>query len=145
MDGLSGDGILLQSHFGDGEAVNYVLGMESQVDRMSGWKYKFGGYEVVVSGFIGWVDAYRIPFTRCHKPGICPAETCVLSGIAKVPGKLHPGSVDLERGWIGSCVPDCGPEKLRLNGQADEEEDKEPERKILDHPHSSSGQVYARR
>jgi hypothetical protein len=36
VDGLAGDGVLLEAHLGDGEAVDDVLGVEAEVDLAVG-------------------------------------------------------------------------------------------------------------
>ena len=62
VDGLAGDGVLLEAHLGDGEAVDDVLGAEGEVDFAVGGEDELAGDEVVVAVGVGGVEAEGIAF-----------------------------------------------------------------------------------
>ena len=134
VDGLSGNGVLLEAHLGDGEAVDDVLGAEAEVDFAVGGKDELGGDEVVGGVRIGGIDAYGIAFSGCDELGFGGAEGGVRAGIAEVPGELRSGDFDLKGCEGGSCVASVCPEALSADAEAGEEDDEGDEREVLDSP-----------
>ena len=114
VDGLAGDGVLLEAHLGDGEAVDDVLGVEAEVYFAVGGEDEFGGDDVVGGVGVGGVEAEGIAFAGGDELGAGDAEGGVGAGVAEVPGELHAGDFDLEGGEGGSGVAGGGPEALGL-------------------------------
>ena len=134
MDGLAGNGVLLETHLGDGEAVNDVLGVETEVDLSVGGEDEFGGDVVVGRVGIGGVEAERVAFAGGDELGADSAEGGIGAGVAEVPGELDAGDFNLEGGGIGSGVVGGGPEALGLDGEAGEEQGEGDEGKVFDAP-----------
>ena len=60
VNGLAGDGVLLEAKLGDGEAVDDVLRVEAEVYFAVGGEDQFGGDFVVGRVGVGWVEAERV-------------------------------------------------------------------------------------
>ena len=69
VDGLTGEGVLLEAHLGDGEAVDDVLGVEAEVDLAVGGEDEFGGDEVVGGVGVGGVEADGVAGRRGQRAG----------------------------------------------------------------------------
>jgi len=134
VDGMAGNGVLLEAHFGDGEAVDDVERVEAEVDLAIGGEDKLGGDEVVGAVRVGGVDAYGVAFFGGDELRTGDAEGGVGAGVVEVPGELDSGDFDLERGGRGSGVAGGGPEALGLDGEKGEEEGERGEGEILDAP-----------
>src|ERR1700722_14831700 len=63
VDGLAGYGVLLETHLGDGEAVDDILGVEAEVDLAVGGEDELGGDLVVGGVRIIGVDAEGVAFS----------------------------------------------------------------------------------
>ncbi len=122
MDGLAGDGVLFETEFGDGEAVDDILGAEGKVDFAVGREDELGGGDVVGGVRIGGVETERVAFAGSYELGARDAEGGVGAGVAEVPGELNAGDFDLKGGERGSGVAGGGPETFGLDGEEGEEE-----------------------
>ena len=116
VDGLAGDGVLLEAHLGDGEAVDDVLRAEAEVDLAVGGEHELGGDDVVGGVRVGGIEAEGVALAGGDELGMGDAEGGVGAGIAEVPGELHAGDLDLQRGEIGAGVTGGGPEALGAAG-----------------------------
>ena len=134
MDGLAWDGVLLEAHLGYSEAVDDVLRAEAEVYLAIDGEDQIGGDKVVGAVRVGWVDADRIAFAGGDESRAGTAKSGVGAGVAEVPGELHAGDLDLERGGVGPGVANRGPEELGLDGEGGKENDEEAEREVLDQP-----------
>jgi hypothetical protein len=134
VDGLTGDGVLLEAHLGDGEAVDDVLGVEVEVDLAVGGEDELGRYFVIGGVGIGWVEAEGVAFAGGYQSEVGDAEGGVGTGVAEVPGELNSGDLDLEGCGGGSGVAGGGPEAFGLEGEGGEEEGEGGEREVLDSP-----------
>ena len=134
VDGLAGNGVLLEAHLGDGEAVDDVLGVETQVYFAVGGEDEFGGDKVVGGVRVGAIEAEGISFAGGDELGAGGAEGGVGPGVAEVPGELDSGDLDLKGGERGSGVASCCPEPLGFEGEGSEEEGEGGEGKVFDAP-----------
>jgi hypothetical protein len=137
MDGLAGDGVLLEAHLGDGEAMDDVLSVEAKVYFAACGQNEFGGDKVV--GGVGvrrirTVEAEGVAFAGSYEVGMGAAEGGVGAGVAEVPGELYASDFDLESGGVGSCVVGGGPEAFGLDGQGCEEQGEDGQGKVFDAP-----------
>ena len=110
---LAGDGVLLQAHLGDGEAVDDVDGAEGEVDLAAGGEDELGADDVVGAVRVGGVEADGIALGGGDEFVASAAEGGVGAGVAEVPGELHAGDLDLEGVGGGAGVALRGPEELR--------------------------------
>lgn len=122
VGGLAGDGVLFETHLGDGEAVDDVLSAEGEVDLAVGGKDELAGDEVVVAVAVVGVDAEGIAFGGGDEGEFGVAEGCVGAGVAEVPDELHAGDFDLHGGEVGSGVALGGPEALGAQGEEGEKQ-----------------------
>ncbi len=120
VDGLAGDGVLLEAELGDEEAVDDVLRVEAEVDLAVGGEDELGGEDVVVAARVGGVDAEGVALAGGDEARVGAAEGGVLAGVAEVPGELHAGDLDLERGGVGAGVAGGGPEAFGVDGERGE-------------------------
>ena len=127
VNGLTWDGVLLDAELGDGEAVNDVLRVDAEVDFAVDGEDELAGDEVVAAGGVGGVEAEGVACAGGDEAGIGAAEASVGTGVVEVPGELHAGDADLERGGVGAGVAGGGPEALGAEGEAGEEEGDEGE------------------
>ncbi len=132
MQILAWDGILLDAHLWNCEAVDNVLCAKVEIDLTVGWQDELRGNEVVgcvwivlvkskgISG--GWVNQRRIRMT----------EGVVLPGIPEIPGELHAGDLNLESGGVRAGVAGSGPEALGADTEKSEEESERKDREGFD-------------
>jgi hypothetical protein len=129
---LAGEGVLFEAHLGDGEAVDDVLGAEGEVDLAAGGEDELAGDDVVVAVGVGAVDAEGVAFGSRGEREFGVAEVGVCAGVAEVPDELHAGDFDLHGGEVGAGVALGGPELLRAEGEAAEEEGEGGEREVFE-------------
>jgi hypothetical protein len=122
VGGLAGDGVLLETHLGDGETVDNVLGAKGEIDLAAGGKDELAGDEIVVAVAVVGVDTEGIAFGWGDEGELGIAKGCVKAGVAEVPDELHPGDFDLHGGEVGSGVTLGGPEAFGAEGEEGEEE-----------------------
>jgi hypothetical protein len=134
VDGLAGDGVLLEAKFGDGEAVDDVLRVEAEIDFAVGGEDEFGGDFVVGGVGVGGIETEGVAFAGGDEAGAGDAEGCVGAGVAEVPGELHAGDLDLEGGGRGPGIAGDCPEALGLDGEEGEEKSERSEGKVFDAP-----------
>lgn len=134
MNGLAGDGVLLETHLGDGEAVDDVLSVEAEIDLAVGGEDKLGGDLVVGGVGVGGVKTQGIAFAGGYKLGLSGAEGGIGAGVAEVPDELGAGDLDLEGGEAGPGVAGVCPEALGFDGQGGEEEGESDEGDVFDAP-----------
>lgn len=127
-----GDGVLFQAKGGNGEAVNYVLGVQAQIDLAIGGEYELGGDEVVGPTRIGGVEAKWIALTGSNEPRTGLAKGGVRAGVTEVPGELHACGFDLECGEVGASVASGGPEALGAERKKKKQKSKCSKGKIFD-------------
>ncbi len=134
VDGLAGNGVLLEAHLGYGETVNNILGPEAEVYLAVNGEDEFGGDEVVRAVGVSGVDADGIAFARGDEFGIGAAEGGVRTWVAEVPGKLHARDFNLEGRWVRTGIANGGPEEFGLDGEGGKEDDKEADWEVLNEP-----------
>ena len=134
VNGLAGDGVLFEAKFGDGEAVDDVLGVEAEVYFAVRGEDEFGGDLVVGGVGVGWIEAEGVAFAGGYELGPGDAEGGVGAGVAEVPGELDAGDFDLKRGEGGSGVAGGRPEPFGFDGEGGEEEGEGGEGKVFDAP-----------
>ncbi len=117
----TGDGVLLESHAGDEESVNDVVGAQTNIDFAAGGENKFAADDVVVALWVFGIETEGIACSGVDELRLGCAECCVLTGVAEVPLELYADDFDLHGGWRGSLEAICGPEFLRGDRHPDVE------------------------
>ncbi len=124
---LAGDGVLLDTHFGNGEAVDHVLGTEGEIDLTTGRKDEFAADEVVAAVGVVRVEAERVAGAGVGQGKGGVTEGAIVAGVAEVPDELHAGDFHLHGGGAGAGVALGCPKLLGAEAQPGEEQGEESE------------------
>lgn len=127
----AGDGVLLDPHAGDKEAVDDVNAADAEVGFVSGREGEDTGYDVVGAMGVGGVEAERVSSRGADELRACPAKGVVWAGIAEVPLELLAGDFYLQGVRRGALITDSSPELLGADGHPCVEDGEGDEREIF--------------
>ena len=132
VDRLAWNCVLLETHFGDAEAVDDVLRSKAEVNFAVGWDDELRGDEIVGGMAVGGIETEGVAFAGSDEFGSCDSKNGVGAGVAEVPGKLHADDFDLEGGAVGAGVASGFPEGFGADRKEREEESESGEGKELE-------------
>ena len=128
---LAGDGVLLQAHLGDGEAVDDIDGAEGEVDFAAGGEDELRATMSSAPCGSAGSRPTGLPSAAIDELVARAAEGRVGAGIAEVPGELHAGDFDLQGVGSGAGVALAWPRGVGADSEQEEKRGEGEERKVL--------------
>jgi len=135
----TGDGVLLEAHARDEEAVNHVEGAQAQVDGAVGGQDQDGGDDVVVAVRVVRIKAEGIACRCVDQSGADCSVDAIRARIAEVPLKLDAGDFDLDGVEGGRLFAASGPEMLAGDGHPGIESDEGGEKRVIGDEKEAAG------